>query len=102
MSNFRLMSRIARRLLLPAAMFAVLASGCTTDEPMEDAPTPSTAPSAAADIDGRVPGRVTELASGLDIPWGMTFLPDGSALVSGRSSGEVRHVPADGGTATLV
>ena len=47
-------------------------------------------------------GRVTELASGLDMPWGLTFLPDGSALVSGRYTGEIRRVPAGGGETTRV
>ena len=57
----------------------------------------------AADIeDGLVPGRVTELASGLEMPWGLTFLPDGSALVSGRYSGQIHHIPAEGGEARLV
>ena len=55
-----------------------------------------------AQADGRSPGRITELASGLDMPWGLAFLPDGSALVSGRYTGEIRRVPADGGQTTLV
>ncbi|TDC69130.1 PQQ-dependent sugar dehydrogenase [Actinomadura sp. GC306] len=53
--------------------------------------------------DGReAPGRVSEVVTGLDMPWGLAFLPDGSALVSGRASGEIRHVPAAGGRAELV
>ncbi|WP_343233705.1 PQQ-dependent sugar dehydrogenase [Streptomonospora sp. PA3] len=48
------------------------------------------------------PGEVTELVTGLDMPWGLTFLPDGSALVSGRADGRIRHVPADGGAASPV
>jgi glucose/arabinose dehydrogenase len=47
-------------------------------------------------------GRITELASGLDMPWGLAFLPDGSALVSGRASGLIHRVPAEGGTPALV
>ena len=38
------------------------------------------------------------VARGLDAPWGMTFLPDGSALVSERDSDQVVHVTPDGGT----
>ncbi|GAA1319547.1 PQQ-dependent sugar dehydrogenase [Pseudonocardia xinjiangensis] len=53
-----------------------------------------------APVDTSTPGRVTEIASGLRMPWGLTFLPDGSALVSSRDSGEISHVPAEGGPVT--
>ncbi|GAA0942495.1 PQQ-dependent sugar dehydrogenase [Pseudonocardia zijingensis] len=53
-------------------------------------------------VEVATPGPVTEVASGLRMPWGLTFLPDGSALVSSRDSGEISHVPAGGGPASLV
>ncbi|WP_347657796.1 PQQ-dependent sugar dehydrogenase [Plantactinospora sp. B5E13] len=43
-------------------------------------------------------GEPVEIARGLDAPWGLAFLPDGSALVSQRISGDVVRVPAGGGT----
>lgn len=40
---------------------------------------------------------ITEIARGLEQPWGLTFLPDGTALVSSRDSGDIRRVdPATG------
>ncbi|MCH6171906.1 PQQ-dependent sugar dehydrogenase [Pseudonocardia alaniniphila] len=47
-------------------------------------------------------GAVTEVASGLRMPWGLTFLPDGSALVSSRDSGDISHVPPAGGPVSRV
>src|SRR5688572_10519152 len=39
--------------------------------------------------------RATQVAGGLDHPWGLAFLPDGSMLVTERS-GQLRRVGADG------
>lgn len=51
---------------------------------------------------GVTPGTLTELANGFDSPWGLTFLPDGSALVSERLTGLIKRVPASGGPADVV
>nr|WP_229715945.1 PQQ-dependent sugar dehydrogenase [Mangrovihabitans endophyticus] len=84
---------------------AVLAAGsaCTFGPPDPDVagkppnlPTPS-----AAEEGGAAPGGqdqsgqevvVTVLAKGLDVPWGMAFLPDGSALVTERDTGRILRV----------
>lgn len=60
-------------------------------------------------VDAQEPGSVStalrvdrELASGLTSPWGLAFLPDGSALVSERDTALIRRIPADGGRAVTV
>ncbi|MEQ4300195.1 PQQ-dependent sugar dehydrogenase [Plantactinospora sp. B6F1] len=42
-------------------------------------------------------GEPVKLTTGLEAPWGLTFLPDRSALVSERISGEIVRIPARGG-----
>lgn len=93
---------IARRLSLLLATIGIFISGSIPIGFTAAAQTPGTgSPDASASGD-LMPGRVTEIASGLDMPWGLTFLPDGSALISGRFSTEIRHIPAHGGETTLV
>ena len=47
-------------------------------------------------------GDADVLATGLDVPWGLAFLPDGDALVGERDTGRLYQVPAEGGEPTLV
>ncbi|WP_182112632.1 MULTISPECIES: sorbosone dehydrogenase family protein [unclassified Actinotalea] len=100
----------------PAAVAALVVlglTGCTAEDAgpgrdtavTVDAEPPGPAPSAGAGgatDEALVLGEVTEIATGLEMPWGLTFLPDGSALVSSRSAGEISHVPAGGGRASVV
>jgi glucose/arabinose dehydrogenase len=46
-----------------------------------------------------VPGEVTQIVSGLDMPWGLAFLPDGTALVSERQSARILHIDPGRGEA---
>lgn len=81
-------------------------SGCTapaergTTAPSvaaQEASSGSSSPSAPATL-----GEPTELVTGLEAPWGLTFLPDGSALVSERITARILRIPADGGEAAPV
>jgi glucose/arabinose dehydrogenase len=42
-------------------------------------------------------GDAEVLASGLEVPWGLTFLPNGDALVGERPNGRLYEIPAAGG-----
>ncbi len=72
-----------------------------TDSPAPDqsptetgSPTPSetatSTPTRKPDLSPRV------VATDLQVPWGIDFLPDGTALVAERTTGDVQHVAADG------
>lgn len=81
------------------ATLLVLLAGCSFGEPgpedQDSAPpqfgTPSTSPSPAPP-----PPELTDvsevIATGLEIPWDIDFLPDGGALVTERTSGRILQI----------
>jgi glucose/arabinose dehydrogenase len=92
-----------RRILLTAVVLVALSlAACSSGRgPVTN---PGDTPPGTARGSGPVatPGEPAELVTGLESPWGLTFLPDGSALVSERITGELVRIPADGGTAVTV
>jgi glucose/arabinose dehydrogenase len=49
-----------------------------------------------ADNSAAAPGTKT-IATGLQVPWGIAFLPTGDALVSERTTGRILRIPKGGG-----
>jgi glucose/arabinose dehydrogenase len=102
--------RRARRVAAVLCAVLALSTACAFGPPDPDVageppnlPKPS-APSGAASDEQEV--VLTVLAKGLDVPWGMAFLPDGSALVTERDTARILQVgpksDADGLTVTEV
>ncbi len=94
----------ARTRLVLATAGAFLLVACSDGEAAPRggetfAPT-SAVPTSAAPAEAKEPdlGKAQVIATGLEVPWGLAFRPDGSALVSERDSGDILQIPADGGT----
>jgi glucose/arabinose dehydrogenase len=86
-------------------MLVAAISGCSSAEdqvtfptasaPLQStaAPSPTTTPGSAPPSSATAPvPATTTIAKGLPLPWGLAFLPDGSALVTLRDQGEVLHI----------
>jgi glucose/arabinose dehydrogenase len=75
--------------------------GCSADEdvprsPTAPAPSPGSPNATAADL--AVAGTV---ATGLNVPWGIAFLPNGDALVSQRDDATIVRIATDGTVTTI-
>ncbi|HEY9496839.1 MAG TPA: PQQ-dependent sugar dehydrogenase [Intrasporangium sp.] len=76
----------------PAVNFTTSAAvgGTTSPEPATTGTAATTSPAPVQT------GPATTLLEGLRVAWSIALLPDGSALVSERDTGDVYHVPAPG------
>lgn len=92
---------------LPCVLLTgALLSGCAQDAPepqaQPSAPAPAPASARAASTPAPSAGRVDTsspqvIVTGLEIPWGLDFLPGGDALVTERDTARVLRIPAAGG-----
>ncbi len=87
-----------RRPALAAAALALLAAGCSQggDEVTVNVTHDGSAPTgtASAGASGSEPAVIDTIATGLEVPWGLAFLPNGDAVVTERDSAKVLTISA--------
>ena len=106
-----LQSQGMRLAALPLALALILAACSSEDADGPDRAAPSESPNGTGTQSpspsptettsapaNRKPKVVATLATGLEAPWGMDFLPDGTAVVTERDTRRVLAVTEDGAT----
>lgn len=73
-----------------------LSSGSPEPQPTTRTGEPATPQSPSASQAAARPRVIREIATGLAAPWGVTFLPDGSALVGERDTTRIVSIGVDG------
>ncbi|MYR08798.1 PQQ-dependent sugar dehydrogenase [Gordonia sp. SID5947] len=77
------------------AGLSVAAVACARETGASSTPSPSSPPPEPG------AGRVTVIAEGLNVPWAIGFLRDGSALVTQRDDATIARVTPDGSVVTV-
>lgn len=97
------------RRAVPALLLALALTACGDDDPIPAAG-PDASPPGSAGATATAPGSSSPtpargvdttspqvLVTGLEVPWGLDFLPGGDALVTERDNARVLRIPAAGG-----
>jgi len=100
MRNLRLIGKFPPLAVVTALALLVGAcgtlNGAASDDGENKRAVDTSADSSGAEAAGRI--EVEVLTTGLEAPWGATFLPDGDALVTERDTGRLLRVTPDGQT----
>ncbi len=103
MRRRRLLPRQPVRAVAVAVAVGLAVSGCAFGPPDDSntgEPPNLPPPSSGAPADVPPSGVVSVIAQGLDVPWGIAFLPDGAALVTERDTKRIVRL-APGGDGSL-
>jgi glucose/arabinose dehydrogenase len=79
--------RLGRRTAALAVVLGITACGATSSSGKDDDPDAQAS---------RL--KVRTVATGLEVPWGIGFLPNGDALVAERTTARIMRIPKGGGT----
>jgi glucose/arabinose dehydrogenase len=89
-------SLLALALALTACGSSDPPSGSATETPSASPAATKTATSTATATPAAAP-KLRTIATGLHVPWGIAFLPNGDALVAERTTGRILLIPHGGG-----
>jgi glucose/arabinose dehydrogenase len=84
------------RTLALAGALALLVGGCSSGESSEPKPRGVPTSGSGSSGDGRPDLTPRLVADGLAVPWGITFLPDGAALIAQRDKATVLLLTPEG------